>query len=161
MTYLQRYTLLSATGLATMETDDDGRAAVVAKPVGTVSDPFSRSEQPSQDVEVWQDLAPDLWRVEESANGSPFGELADLPDGDKLLAKLWATDRSNPALCAWAAGWIARTMAKLGITWPSGLPEAEAGQLPEDFQELNTSGLWAVAASVRKLQIAAAKGGAA
>lgn len=144
ISYLQRYTLLSATGLATKDQpDSDGRS--------------EGAGNGRQDNPAWQELAPTAWRDLETPNGANFGELADLPDGDKALAKLFAMHRSSPALAAWAAGWIARTMKKLNMEWPSGLELSGLSGLPENFEELNAGGVWTVFCAVRTAQYNQAK----
>ncbi len=141
ITYLQRYTLLSATGLATMETDDDGRAARESKPVGTVSDPFAKGE--SVPAQTWQELYPNDWK-DVPFNGEPLGHLAALADSDKVFGRMWAADRTNPALCAWAAGWILRTVKEMGDEWQD-LPG-----VTDDFLDLSAAALWEIGAYLRK-----------
>lgn len=151
ITYLQRYTLLSATGLATMETDDDGAATTSARVVGAVHDPAA----PVLDMDTgepaprWQELHPKGWQ---SYLAAMDGALPNEVPGDRELGKRWATDRGNPALCAWAAGWIIRTQRELrDVDWEM---VADAASAPHEIKEWLPADLWRAAAWLRKARAA-------
>jgi hypothetical protein len=166
VTYLERYTLLAATGLATKDQlDGDGRRGERedSGDIGDVHEPGQRPEEKPQPLQPWQELTPDGWKDCGMPGGGCYGDLLAIPDGNKVLFKAWAAYRSAPPLLAWAAGWIWQTMPALGINWPElrQAPRLAQSNLPEDFYELKAGQLWAVATEVRMRQVEAAeKGGA-
>lgn len=60
VTYLQRYTLLAVTGMATEDQDDDGRGAgtVTAEPADQVEERFAKSQTVAELVQYFNKLSP-------------------------------------------------------------------------------------------------------
>ena len=61
VTYLQRYTLLAVTGMATEDQDDDGRGAgtVTAEPAEEVEERFAKAQTVAELVQYFNKLKPD------------------------------------------------------------------------------------------------------
>lgn len=143
-TYLERYTLLAVTGLATKDqADDDGKSAEDRPPVGTeAADPNINQAPP---VVVWPELLPNDWKAAQNPKNpaETLGDLAVAPGGEVALKALWWQNQASPALNAWASTWITASLRELDIDWLA-VVDAIAG-MPDAIEDAKPAQLITVA----------------
>lgn len=156
-TKAKRRVTLSICGLGFMD-ESEVEGAKHQPRESAPSDPFAALPAPAQE-ETWQSLYPHAWGDRETPDGITYGEIADYPDGEGAMRALWRDDRNNPVLCAWAAQWIEKTIARI--------PDCEFAEccgklavIPDAITDLAAADLPKVAQEVLRIRAAWEKGGA-